>query len=164
MTRLTTDTPWNGDNDMQANPATRTTRPILTKRSATYLVPTAVVSFWSIKYVIDLSLTHTTGPEIYGVLVAALSATAALISLAMHLSGRRRVLASVGVLVLWAVVALGGIAGTVAHVVGPVPGHGPVDLRPRPAPAPLVFTALGIVGGISLIRGQRHAATRDHES
>lgn len=146
---------------MQAINAVRSTRRLLTKRSATYLLPTIVVSFWSIRYLAELSLRHTTGPEIYGVLVAALSVAAGLLSLTLHVSGRRRALAGAAVFVLWAVVALGGVAGTVAHVVGPVPGHGPVDLRPRPVPAPLIFTALGIVGGVSLIRGQRIAAARD---
>jgi hypothetical protein len=61
----------------------------------------------------------------------------------------------VAVLVLWAVVALGGLAGMIAHIVGPVPGHGPMDLRPRPIPAPLVFTLLGCVGALALSRGRR---------
>jgi hypothetical protein len=65
------------------------------------------------------------------------------------------VLVLVAVLVVWAVVALGGIAGTVAHVVGPPIGEGPVDARPRPIPAPLVFTLLGLVGGAALLLGQR---------
>jgi hypothetical protein len=149
---------------MDPNPANASSRHLLTRRSATYLVPTVVVSLWSIKFLVELSAKHTTGSELYGVLVAALSVAAGIVSLAMHVSGRRRLLASAVVLVLWAIVALGGVAGTVAHVVGPVPGHGPVDPRPRPVPAPLVFTALGLVGGVSLFRGQRIAAARDHES
>jgi hypothetical protein len=70
-------------------------------------------------------------------------------------SPRVRVIATGAVLVLWAVVALGGIAGTIAHLVGPVPGHGPIDLRPRPIAAPLVFALLGSVGAAALFFGQR---------
>ena len=38
----------------------------------------------------------------------------------------------------------------------PDPAHGPVDPRPRPAGAPLIFTLLGVVGGGALFYGQRH--------
>jgi hypothetical protein len=64
---------------------------------------------------------------------------------------------------LWATVAVWSLgrgrarrlAGTVAHIVGPVPGHGPIDLRPRPILAPLIFTLFGLAGGAALWFGQR---------
>lgn len=124
------------------------------------LIMSVVVLGWSIKYVVSLGLAHTTGPELYGVLVAALATGAAVANLAILRSPRAQVLVTVAVLVLWAVIAVGGIAGTVAHVVGPVPGHGPVDLRPRPIAAPLVFTLLGVVGGAALFFGKRAAIRR----
>jgi hypothetical protein len=110
---------------------------------------------WSVKYLVSLSLTHTTGPEVYGVLTAAIAAGAAGANLVLLRSSRPQALLAAGLLVLWAVVALAGIAGAVAHVVGPVPGHGPLDLRPRPIAAPLVFTVLGTVGAVALVLGQR---------
>jgi hypothetical protein len=98
---------------------------------------------------------HHTGPELYGVMTAAISTAAAIANLALLRSPRVRLIATAAVLLLWAIVALGGIAGTIAHVVGPVPGHGPMDLRPRPILAPLVFTLLGTVGAAALTLGQR---------
>jgi hypothetical protein len=72
---------------------------------------------------------------------------------------------TVALLVLWAVIAVAGLGGTIAHIVGPVAGHGPIDLRPRPISAPLVFTLLAFVGGIALLSGQRAAIRRmkNHE-
>jgi 4-amino-4-deoxy-L-arabinose transferase-like glycosyltransferase len=127
------------------------------------LVVTLVVLGWSIMELINLGLHHTTGPELYGVLVAAVAVGTGVLSLALLASDRRRVLASAAVLVLWAIIAVGGVAGTVAHIVGPVPGHGPVDSRPRPVGAPLVFTALGFAGGAALVYGQRLRAARGRE-
>jgi 4-amino-4-deoxy-L-arabinose transferase-like glycosyltransferase len=119
------------------------------------LLMSVVVLGWSIKYFVTLALTHHTGPELYGVLIAALSTGAAVANLALLRSPRLQVVATAAVLVLWAVIAVGGVAGTIAHVVGPVAGHGPVDLRPRPIAAPLVFTILGSVGALALFLGQR---------
>jgi hypothetical protein len=78
-------------------------------------------------------------------------------------SKQRRLWATVAVLILWSVVALGGLAGTVAHIIGPVAGHGPIDLRPRPIPAPLIFTLLGLAGGAALWFGRRRRARPAHE-
>jgi hypothetical protein len=114
-----------------------------------------VVLGWSIDYTVTLAVVHHTGPELYGVLTAAISTGAAIANLVLLRSPRVRLIATGAVLLLWTVVALGGIAGTIAHAVGPVPGHGPVDLRPRPIAAPLVFTLLGIVGAAALTLGQR---------
>jgi hypothetical protein len=57
-------------------------------------------------------------------------------------------------------VVLGGVIGTYYHIVGVAPEYGPVDPRPRPIAAPLVFTLLGIVGGSALLLGQRSALRR----
>jgi hypothetical protein len=115
----------------------------------------AVVLGWSIYYTVTLAVIHNTGPELYGVLTAVLTTVAAGSNIGLLRSPRVRVIATGAVLVLWAVVALGGIAGTIAHLVGPVPGHGPIDLRPRPIAAPLVFALLGSVGAAALFFGQR---------
>lgn len=114
-----------------------------------------VVLGWSIKYAVTLAVVHTTGAELYGVLAAGIATGAAVANLALLRSPRLRRVATAAVLVLWVVVALGGIAGTIAHVIGPVAGHGPMDLRPRPIAAPLVFTLLGFVGAAALTLGQR---------
>jgi hypothetical protein len=143
---------------MQSNTFPRTIVRTIAERRP--LIMSVVVLGWSIKYTISLGLNHTTGPEAYGVLTAALSTGAALANLALLRSPRMSTLVVGAVLVLWAVVALGGVAGTLAHVVGPVAGHGPVDLRPRPIPAPLVFTVLGTVGGTALVLGRRAAGRR----
>jgi hypothetical protein len=124
------------------------------------LIMSVVVLGWSIKYTISLGLTHTTGPEMYGVLTAVLAVGAAVSNLVVLRSGRMHLAVIVPILALWALIALAGIAGTIAHIVGPVPGHGPIDLRPRPIPAPLVFTVLGVVGGTALLLGRRMAVRR----
>jgi len=113
------------------------------------------VLVWSTRYLVTLALSHNTGPELYGVLTAALATGAAVANLALLRSPRMQVVLIAAVFVLWAVIAVAGIAGTIAHVVGPVPGHGPMDLRPRPIAAPLVFTILGSIGALSLFLGQR---------
>jgi len=119
------------------------------------IVVAIVVLAWSIVELASLLSRHTTGPELYGVVVAGLAVAAGVLNLALLRSDQRRLWATVAVLVLWGVVALGGLAGTVAHIIGPVAGHGPIDLRPRPIPAPLVFTLLGLAGGAALWFGQR---------
>lgn len=124
------------------------------------LIMTLVVLGWSTKNLVTLGLTHTAGAELYGVLVAALAVGAGVLNLALLTSPRTRTWATAAVLILWAVVALGGIAGSVAHIIGPVPGHGPIDPRPRPIAAPLFFTALGLVGGFALFLGRRMQARR----
>jgi len=119
------------------------------------LIMSVAVLGWSTKYTVSLALTHTSGPEVYGVLTAALAMGAAIANLALLRSPRMPVVATVVLLVLWALIAIAGLGGTIAHIVGPVPGHGPLDLRPRPVVAPLVFTLLGIVGGSALVLGRR---------
>jgi 4-amino-4-deoxy-L-arabinose transferase-like glycosyltransferase len=129
------------------------------------LVAAVVVTGWALVELVGLVwVGHTIGPELYGILVAALAVLAGILSIAVLASPRRRVLASMAVGLLWAVIALGGIAGAVAHAIGPVPGHGPVDERPRPAGAPLVFTALGLVGGGALVFGSRRRPGESRES
>jgi hypothetical protein len=119
------------------------------------LAVSVVVLIWSFLEVVSLATRHTAGPELYGVLVAVLATGAGVANVVLLRSPRARALVIVAVLVVWAVVALGGIAGTVAHVVGPPISEGPVDPRPRPVPAPLVFTLLGLAGGAALLLGQR---------
>jgi hypothetical protein len=124
-----------------------------------------VVLGWSAVELVGLLQTgHTIGPELYGILVAVLAVAAAALSVALLASQRQRTLAVAAVVILWSVIALGGLAGAIAHAMGPVPGHGPVDERPRPAGAPLVFTALGLIGGSALIYGSRRRSGRSHES
>ena len=124
-------------------------------RRRVWILTAIVVLGWSIVELVSLLSRHTTGPELYGVLVAALAVAAGVAQFALLRSEQRRLWATVAVLILWGVVALGGLAGTVAHIIGPVPGHGPIDLRPRPIPAPLIFTLLGLAGGAALWFGQR---------
>lgn len=146
-------TPRNGDRDLRPDRGPHPVWRMIAQRRP--LIMSVVVLGWSIRYLVDLGLTHTTGPESYGVLVAALATSAAVANLAWLRSPRTSIMVVGTVLVLWAIVALGGLAGTVAHIAGPVPGHGPIDLRPRPAAAPLVFTLLGLVGGAALLLGRR---------
>jgi 4-amino-4-deoxy-L-arabinose transferase-like glycosyltransferase len=127
-----------------------------TIRRVGLLVSLAVLG-WSFVELVNLSLTHTTGPELYGVLAAALATGAGVANVALLRSPRARVLVIIAVLVVWAVVAVGGVAGTVAHLVGPPIDEGPIDPRPRPFAAPLVFTFLGVVGAAALVFGQRAA-------
>lgn len=124
------------------------------------LIVSIVVLGWSTVELVNLGLTHTTGPELYGVLVAALATGAGAANLWLLRGPRANWLVVIGVLVLWAVIALGGLAGTVAHIVGPVADHGPVDLRPRPVAAPLVFTLLGVAGAAALFVGRRSELRR----
>jgi drug/metabolite transporter (DMT)-like permease len=124
-------------------------------RRRVWALTAIVVLGWSILEFVSLLSRHTTGPEVYGVVVAAVAVSAGVLNLALLRSEQRR---------FWATVALlGGLAGTVAHIVGPVAGHGPIDLRPRPIPAPLIFTLLGIAGGAALWFGQRRGARPAHE-
>ena len=126
-----------------------------TRRICLYAI--VVIIGWSLLEVASLAFRHTNGAEIYGVLVAAVAFANGVASFALLRSARPPIWATVIVLVVWAVIALGGIAGMVAHIVGPVAGHGPVDVRPRPVLAPLIFTTFALVGGVALFIGQRSA-------
>jgi hypothetical protein len=125
------------------------------------LIMSVAVLFWSTKNLPGLSLLHTNGPELYGVLTAAVAVGAAVANIAVLRSGRPEAIVTAALLVVWAVVAIGGLGGTIAHIVGPVAGHGFVDPRPRPVLAPLMFTLLGVVGGTALVLGRRAAGRRD---
>jgi hypothetical protein len=129
-------------------------------RRLTLFVTTGVVLALSVAEFINLSGRHSVGAESYGLLVAGIAVAAGIFSLGLVLSSRRRVIATATVLVLWAIVALGGVAGTYYHIVGLAPEYGPVDPRPRPIAAPMVFTLLGVVGGTALFFGQRAAIRR----
>jgi hypothetical protein len=118
-------------------------------------VATALVLALSVAEFINLSGRHTVGAETYGVLVAGLAVAAGIFSLGLVLSPQKWTIAAVAVLVLWAIVALGGLAGTYYHIVGVAPEYGPIDPRTRPIIAPLIFTLIGIVGGAALFFGRR---------
>lgn len=134
------------------------TSPNARTRRRIALIVAFVVLAWSTLELIGLVSRHTTGPELYGVLVAVLAVGASILSLLLLAADRRRPTASAAVIALWAVIALGGVAGSVAHIVGPGEGHGVVDPRPRPPEAPLVFTTLGLVGGAAVFYGRARTA------
>jgi hypothetical protein len=128
-------------------------------RPALFVI-TALILALSVAVFINLSGRHTVGAEWYGLLVAGVAVVASIFSLGLVLSPQRRVIATAALLVLWAIVTFGGLAGTYYHIVGVAPEYGPVDPRPRPIAAPLVFTLLGTVGGTALFFGQRAAIRR----
>jgi hypothetical protein len=134
----------------------RTTRELID-----HWVPLAVagvVAIWALLELGGLLLAnHTIGAELYGLIVALLAVVAGFASVWLLLGRRRHTFATWAVLLLWGLIALGGLAGTAAHAIAPDPAHGPVDYRPRPPGAPLVFTFLGVVGGGALFYGQRRA-------
>jgi hypothetical protein len=126
-------------------------------RQRAALIASAALFIWAAVELVSLLQRHTTGPEIYGLVVAALAAIAAAGNVWFLRSNERRAWYVVALIVVWVVIALGGVAGVVAHIVGPVADHGPVDVRPRPISAPLVFTAMGAVGALALWLGRRVA-------
>ena len=128
------------------------------------LVTITLVLALSVAEFINLSGRHMVGAESYGLVVAGVAVAGGILSLGLVLSPRP-VIATAVVLVLWAIVTLGGVAGTYFPIVGVAPEYGPVDPRPRPIAAPLVFTLLGLVGGAALLLGQRAATrrARNHE-
>jgi len=127
-------------------------------------VITLAVAVWSALELVNLAGRHTTGAELYGVLTAGLATFAGAASGVLLRSPQGRGLFTVIVLVIWAVIALAGIAGVAAHLIGPVPGHGPIDIRPRPVLAPLVFTLLGSTGGAALYVGRRAGLRRNRST
>jgi peptidoglycan/LPS O-acetylase OafA/YrhL len=149
---------------MQANDVLPAIKRVAANRRTAALAVSVVVLIWSLVELVNLAFRHTTGPEIYGVLVAALAVLAGALSVVLLLSTRPRMLARMPVVLLWAVVAFGGIAGTVFHATGTGPEAGAVDPRPRPAGARLIFTALGVVGAGALLYGQRSAAATTNQS
>jgi len=129
-----------------------------TRRRVAILASLAVLA-WAIVELVSLASRHTTGPELYGVLVAALAVAAGILNL-VALNAPRTWIWVLAAVVLWAIVAIGGLGGVIAHLVGPSVEFGPVDPRPRPVLAPIVFTALGAVGGLVVIMGRRAGAYR----
>ncbi len=142
---------------MQATDVLPVVRRIVTDRRMAALAVLVVVFLWALVELVSLAFRHTTGPEIYGVYVAGLAVVAGALSVLVLRSGQQRLLVTAAIVVLWAVVALGGVAGTWFHATGTGPEAGPVDPRPRPQGAPLIFSALGLVGGSALVYGQRTA-------
>ena len=76
------------------------------------LIMSVVVLSWSISEFANLAVRHNTGPELYGVLTAALSTAAAAANIVLLRSSRLQIVVTAAVMLLWAVVAFGGIAGT----------------------------------------------------
>jgi hypothetical protein len=102
-----------------------------------------IVAFlYSAAEVFALGARHNDGVRISGVGVAALATLAGAISIWLVASNARRTLISSLVLILWAIVTIGGIGGTIAHVQQSVPGS--------LVAAPLTFTVVGVIGGVSL--------------
>ena len=126
------------------------------------LLMSAAVLAWSTRYAVSLALVHTTGAELYGVLTAVIAVCAAVGNLVVVRSSRTNAVVIAALLVVWGLVALAGLGGAIAHVVGPVAGHGPLDPRPRPVLAPLVFTVLGFVGALALVLARRMANHTAH--
>ena len=124
-----------------------------------WLLVSAAVLLYGLVETVSLAIVHHDGPEIEGVVVAATTALAGLLNVALLRldlrSPRALAVATVALLVLWMVVAVGGIAGFVAHLVGPSSEPGFFDPRPRPIAAPLVFTLVGFVGAAAIVLGQR---------
>lgn len=124
-----------------------------------WLLVSAAILVYGLVETASLAIVHHTGPEIQGVAVAATTALAGLLNVALLRldlrSPRALAIASVALLVLWVVVAVGGVAGFLAHLVGPAGDPGFFDPRPRPIAAPLVFTLVGIAGAAALVLGQR---------
>lgn len=129
----------------------------MSSRMRAALIASAALFAWSAVELVSLAQRHTTGAEIYGLLVAGLAVVAAAGNLWLLWSNDRRTWLVIALGIVWGVIALGGVAGVVAHIVGPVAGHGPVDVRPRPVSAPLVFTAMGAAGALALWLGRRPA-------
>ncbi len=97
---------------------------------------------------------HTTGEEIWGVLVAVSGAIVGGLSLAYLATSRRSRAARFGLIALWATVAFFGYGGYNDHRL-PRPADTMSDQRDRPPLAPLIFTAWGIAGAVALQIGPR---------
>ena len=112
------------------------------------LVLAAVVTLWSLSLVVRFFSTHTIGFERAALLVAVVGLVAGG-STAAYLIGRLHGGAvRMGLVVLWLVVGMAGIGGTILHL-NP-PGVAAADGRQRPMVAPLIFTLFAVAGIISL--------------
>jgi hypothetical protein len=100
-----------------------------------------------------LSVNHTAGGEVDGPEVALFGIIVGILSLiSLAVVGRHRfVLAAL--LVLWVLLAIGGVDGYMEH--SKALTNASPDQRPRPPLAPLVFTAFGIAGGAALVLAYR---------
>jgi hypothetical protein len=134
----------------------------MTARRAAALLATVAALGLSLVYLVRLAASHTSGAEMYGVLVALVAVGTGIATLALILRRPMNRVPMIVVLALWALVAIAGVAGVAAHIIGPVAGHGPVDDRARPVAAPLIFTLVGLVGATAVYigRGTRHESRR----
>ena len=132
-----------------------------------WLLVSGAALLYGLVETVSLAAVHHDGPEIQGVIVAATTALAGLLNVALlRLDLPRTALriAGVALLALWAVIAVGGIAGFIAHLGGVGIDPGFVDPRPKPIAAPLVFTLVGVVGAAALVLGQRARERAGHTS
>jgi hypothetical protein len=137
---------------MQAKDIGAVVRSVVAHRSQ---LVSAVVLGWSIDYTVTLGVIHHTGPQLFGVLTAAVSAGAAIANLRLLRSSSGQPVLTGAVVALWTLVAAGGIGGTIAHLSGPFAGRPLVESGDALSVAPLVFTLLGLVGAAALVLGQR---------
>ena len=130
-----------------------------------WLLVSVAVLIYGLVETASLAIVHNSGPEIQGVIVAATTALAGLLNVALLRLDLRSPaalgIATVALLGVWVVVAAGGIAGFIAHIAGPVAEPGFFDPRPRPVAAPLMFTLVGLVGAAALVLGRRMRARAD---
>lgn len=106
---------------------------------------------------------HTAGGEIVGVIAAGGGVAISVLSLVHICLSRDHRLARVLLMVLWLVLAVGGIGGLIDHAEPVVPGQS-IDQRPRPPLAPLVFTGLALLGATALGVGSRRQRRQDDET
>jgi hypothetical protein len=123
-------------------------------RQRVALAMTAMVTLGCLAVLILLlSVDHTVGGEVDGPEVAIFGIVVGILSLILLAApGRHRFMLG-ALLVLWTLLAIGGIDGYEQHSKAVTAAT--VDQRPRPPLAPLVFTAFGIVGASALIVSSR---------
>ena len=131
--------------------------PVGDRRRSGGAIVTAIVALGCLAVLLLLlSVRHTTGGEVDGLLVAASGIGVGVVSLAFILGRRQHRLGRVLLVALWVALAAGGVSGYDEHAAVPAPGHAPsADQRPRPPLAPLVFTVFGIAGAAALLVGSR---------
>ena len=129
------------------------------RRLAAVAVSAAVLA-WCLKLLVGLLLTHTVAScELMAIVVALLGVAGGAVNVWLLAGSQSRKPVRLAGLALWAALVVGGIAGSVEHLAGGEPGYGPVDARPRPPLAPLVFTGLGTIGAAALLLGDRVSRT-----
>ena len=95
---------------------------------------------------ISLAVRHNDGARISAVIVAALATLAGALSLWLVWANKRRTALAGVAVVLWVIVGLGGIAGSMLHISNSVPT--------QMLAAPLGFTLAAILAGVALFYDQ----------